>query len=177
MFNLGWGELVVIGIVALIAIGPKELPTVLRTIGQWTGKVRRMASEFQGQFQDALREAELHDLQKHAEDLTSDVKNFANVDPLADVQKDIENATANFDNIPSDNAPEAVAPAAEPTTAMEASNPLPAIAAPPAELAPPPGETDFSSTEPSPVKVKSARVKKTANEKPAEVEEQSGDGA
>ena len=43
MFNLGWGELVVIGIVALIAIGPKELPTVLRTLGQYMGKVRRMA--------------------------------------------------------------------------------------------------------------------------------------
>ena len=45
MFNFGWGELVVIGIVALIAIGPKELPTVLRTLGQWMGKIRRMANE------------------------------------------------------------------------------------------------------------------------------------
>jgi sec-independent protein translocase protein TatB len=53
MFDIGWGELVVIGIVALIAIGPKELPTVLRTLGQFMGKVRRMASEFQGQFQES----------------------------------------------------------------------------------------------------------------------------
>ena len=45
MFDIGWGELVVIGIVALIAIGPKELPTVLRTLGQYMGKVRRMAAE------------------------------------------------------------------------------------------------------------------------------------
>ena len=58
MFDFGWGEIVVIGIVALIAIGPKELPTVLRTIGQCMGKVRRMATEFQGQFQEAMREAE-----------------------------------------------------------------------------------------------------------------------
>jgi sec-independent protein translocase protein TatB len=177
MFNFGWGELVVIGIVALIAIGPKELPTVLRTIGQWTGKVRRMASEFQGQFQDALREAELHDLQKHAEDLTSDVKSFANVDPLADVQKDIESATADLDNIPSGNAPEPVATPAEPATAMAASNPLPNIDAPPAELAPPPGEKDFASTEPQPAKTKPAKAKRTAKAKPAEVEKQSGDGA
>ena len=49
MFDIGWGELVVIGIVALIAIGPKELPTVLRTLGQFMGKVRRMANGFQGQ--------------------------------------------------------------------------------------------------------------------------------
>jgi sec-independent protein translocase protein TatB len=66
MFDIGWGELVVIGIVALIAIGPKELPTVLRTLGQYMGKVRRMANEFQGQFQEAMREAEMADLKKHA---------------------------------------------------------------------------------------------------------------
>ena len=71
MFDLDWGELVVIGIVALIAIGPKELPTVLRTIGQWMGKVRRMANEFQGQFQEALREAEFADLKKHADDISA----------------------------------------------------------------------------------------------------------
>ena len=55
MFNLGWGEILLIGIVALIAIGPKELPGVLRTVGQALAKVRRMANEFQGQFQEALR--------------------------------------------------------------------------------------------------------------------------
>ncbi|MDI1347350.1 MAG: Sec-independent protein translocase protein TatB, partial [Pseudolabrys sp.] len=59
MFNLGWGEILLIGIVALIAIGPKELPGVLRTVGQMIGKVRRMANEFQGQFQEALREADI----------------------------------------------------------------------------------------------------------------------
>ncbi len=73
MFDIGWGELVVIGIVALIAIGPKELPTVLRTLGQYMGKVRRMAAEFQGQFQDALREAEMADLKKHADDIKESV--------------------------------------------------------------------------------------------------------
>ena len=54
MFDIGWSELVVIGVVALIAIGPKELPTVLRTLGQYMGKLRRMASEFQAQFQEAI---------------------------------------------------------------------------------------------------------------------------
>ena len=50
MFDIGWGELVVIGIVALIAIGPKELPTVLRTLGQYMAKIRRMASDFRASF-------------------------------------------------------------------------------------------------------------------------------
>jgi sec-independent protein translocase protein TatB len=94
MFDIGWGELVVIGIVALIAIGPKELPTVLRTLGQYMGKVRRMASEFQGQFQEALREAELSDLKKHAEDIKDSVSGLSNFDPLANTQKEIESAFA-----------------------------------------------------------------------------------
>ncbi len=64
MFDIGWSELVVIAVVALIAIGPKELPGVLRTIGQWMGKARRMAAEFQGQFNEAMREAEMADLKK-----------------------------------------------------------------------------------------------------------------
>jgi len=89
MFGLGWGEMVVIGIVALIAIGPKELPTVLRSVGHWMGKIRRMANEFQGQFQEALREAELTDLQKHAEDISKDISNF---DPVGDTQKEMEKA-------------------------------------------------------------------------------------
>ena len=62
MFN--WSEMVLIGVVALIVIGPKELPAVLRTIGEWTTRIRRMASEFQSQFQEAMREAESADLKK-----------------------------------------------------------------------------------------------------------------
>ena len=64
MFDIGWSELVVIAVVALIAIGPKELPGVLRMVGQWIGKARKMAGEFQGQFQEAMREAEMADLKK-----------------------------------------------------------------------------------------------------------------
>src|SRR5260370_38474828 len=69
MFDIAWGEFVVIAVVALIVIGPKELPGVLRAIGQWTTKIRRMAAEFQGQFQEALREAEMADLKKEVDNL------------------------------------------------------------------------------------------------------------
>jgi sec-independent protein translocase protein TatB len=88
MFDIGWGELVLIGIVALIAIGPKELPAVMRSLGHWMGKVRRMANEFQGQFQEALREAELSDLKKQAEDLKTSVTDATSFDPLADIDND-----------------------------------------------------------------------------------------
>jgi sec-independent protein translocase protein TatB len=90
MFDIGWGELVVIGIVALIAIGPKELPTVLRTLGQYMAKIRRMAADFQGQFQEAMREAEMAELKKQADDLKSSVSGLTNFEPLANTQKEIE---------------------------------------------------------------------------------------
>jgi sec-independent protein translocase protein TatB len=64
MFEFDAAKLFVIGIVALIVIGPKDLPRLLRQIGQVVGKMRRMASEFQGQFMDAMREADLDDLKK-----------------------------------------------------------------------------------------------------------------
>jgi sec-independent protein translocase protein TatB len=93
MFDIGWGELVVIGVVALIAIGPKELPGVLRATGQWMGKIRRMANEFQDQFRDAMREAELDDLKKKVDDeLKTTTDGFTNFDPLGDVRKDVETA-------------------------------------------------------------------------------------
>ncbi len=88
MFDIGWGELVLIGIVALIAIGPKELPTVMRSVGHWMGKIRRMANEFQGQFQEALREAELSDLKKQADDIKTAVTDATSFDPLADIDND-----------------------------------------------------------------------------------------
>lgn len=96
MFDLDAGKLIVIGIVALIAIPSKDLPRVLRQIGQLTGRMRRMASEFQGQFMDAMREAELHDLAKDLKDEVDSAFVGAKVDvafdPLTDVRKQIEGA-------------------------------------------------------------------------------------
>ena len=74
MFDISWGKLVIIGVVALLVIGPKELPAVLRQLGQWMTKIRRMASEFQGQFQEAMREAEMADLKKQFDETTSSIK-------------------------------------------------------------------------------------------------------
>ena len=94
MFDIGWGELLLIGVVALIVIGPKELPGTLRTLGQWMGKLRRMASEFQGQFQEAMREAELADLKKQVDDMTSQAQSYANFDPVSEVRKEFESTAA-----------------------------------------------------------------------------------
>jgi sec-independent protein translocase protein TatB len=138
MFDLGWGELVVIGIVALIAIGPKELPTVLRTLGQYMGKVRRMAAEFQGQFQEAMREAEVADLKKQAEDLKSSVGDLTNFDPMANTQKEIEHAfetsdAGNADGKSVEAEPGVSAALPEPTQQLEVNVPLPEQSAPVSE--------------------------------------------
>ncbi|MCS6878747.1 MAG: Sec-independent protein translocase protein TatB [Geminicoccaceae bacterium] len=62
MFDLGWSEMLVILVVALIVIGPKDLPKVARQIGRWTAKARAMAREFQRSFDEMAREAELEEL-------------------------------------------------------------------------------------------------------------------
>lgn len=80
MFDIAWSELMLIGGVALVVIGPKDLPKAMRTVGQAVGKIRRMASEFQGQFNDAMREAELHDLKKQVEDVGGSVSSAMNSD-------------------------------------------------------------------------------------------------
>ncbi|RXG91641.1 Sec-independent protein translocase protein TatB [Bradyrhizobium zhanjiangense] len=89
MFDIGWSELVLIGVVALIAIGPKELPGVLRMVGQWMGKARKMAAEFQGQFQEAMREAEMADLKKSFDEVKEAATGF---NPLTSLQKDVSDA-------------------------------------------------------------------------------------
>src|SRR5437868_1291085 len=81
MFDIGWGELLLIGIVALVVIGPKELPGVLRTLGQGLAKVRRMASEFQSQFNEAMREAEMQDVKKQVDDAARGLTGYDPLDP------------------------------------------------------------------------------------------------
>ena len=118
MFDIGWSELVVIGVVALIVIGPKELPGVLRAVGHWMGKIRRMASEFQGQFQEAMREAEMADVKKEIEDLSTSATDLAKIDPIADAE-----ASREIDRVVSESAAEPVPPV-ETATPAEAT-PLP----------------------------------------------------
>ena len=144
MFDIGWGELVVIGIVALIAIGPKELPTVLRTLGQYMAKIRRMAGDFQSQFQEAMREAELSELKKQAEDIKSSVSDVTRFDPMADTQKEIERAFEMPEPKPVETAsePPPGTPAAlpEPQQQVDVSVPLP-------DPPPPVSEKDFAPAE------------------------------
>lgn len=91
MFDISWSELLIIGIVALVVIGPKDLPKVLRALGQMITKVRAMAGEFQGQFQEAMREAELSDLKKEAEKLAQSTTGLVE-NPLKSVENEIKSS-------------------------------------------------------------------------------------
>ena len=93
MFDFDSGKLLIIGIVALVVIGPKELPGVLHQVGQTVARLRRMAAEFQGQFMEAMRESELHDLKK-------DVEKMADLDglnPFHDLKTQVNATKAEID--------------------------------------------------------------------------------
>jgi sec-independent protein translocase protein TatB len=80
MFDIDAGKILVVGVVALLVIGPKDLPRVLRTVGQTVGKMRRMAAEFQNQFAEAIKEADLEDVKKEF----SAIRDSANIDTSFD---------------------------------------------------------------------------------------------
>jgi sec-independent protein translocase protein TatB len=141
MFDISWGELILVGMVALIVIGPKELPTVLRTVGQWMTQIRRMASEFQGQFQEAMREAEFADLKKQVDSISDPIKGFSEYNPLETARKEMETA---FEDKPAAPAADSVPAAADapPAPPAEAISPAADVSAVPLtdEPAPTPPE-------------------------------------
>jgi sec-independent protein translocase protein TatB len=172
MFDIGWSELVVIGVIALIAIGPKELPGVLRTVGQYMGKVRRMAAEFQGQFQEAMREAEMADLKKQVDDITDAAKDvtkgLTDFDPLESVKKDFDSVAASVSDMdPAHTSTTESAAAGEPVLAAPTepvvSEPVVSKPVLPEPVLPPLTEPP---SEPSPVAPDTTHHVKSENAKP-----------
>jgi sec-independent protein translocase protein TatB len=92
MIDFDAGKLIVIGIVALIVIGPKELPRVMRQAGQAAAKIRHMAAEFRGQFMDAMREADIDDIKSDVARLEESAKVNAETDPLAEIKAELTQA-------------------------------------------------------------------------------------
>ncbi len=85
MFDIGWSELLVIAVIAILVVGPKELPRMLHAIGQAVGKVRRQADEFRRQFNESMREAGMDDVQKG-------IREVSNMNPARQVKSQIESA-------------------------------------------------------------------------------------
>jgi sec-independent protein translocase protein TatB len=96
VFDVGWTELVVIACVAILVVGPKDLPRMLRAFGKTMGNVRRIAGDFRRQFDEAMRESELADMAKTASSAT---KSFQPLEEarkaMADAQKSIRDSVEN----------------------------------------------------------------------------------
>ena len=116
MFDFDIGKLMVVGIVALAVIPPKDLPRVMRTVGQVVGKMRRMAAEFQGQFMDAMKEAELDSVKKEVEQIEQAAKIDTTFDPAALMRDEMTQAV---------EAPKTIAPPPHATDAAEPVTPPP----------------------------------------------------
>ena len=143
MFDIAWSEMLVIGAVALVVIGPKDLPKALRSVGEAVGKIRRMASEFQGQFNDAMREAELHDIKKQVEEVGGSVQAATKVDfnPIQTIRDELKgSAAAGAAGAGAATAAALEAPAPEPQIPLPDLPPPVSSADIAAELAPPPSE-------------------------------------
>lgn len=131
LFDLGWSELLVIAVVLVVVVGPKDLPGMLRTFGRVTRQMRAMAGDFRRQFDDALKEAELDEVRKGIDDVRSlDPRNSIReaMNPMKaigdDIRSSLNSATASpAPRVPSrDDAP---VPEGEPakTAAVEAGAP------------------------------------------------------
>jgi len=92
MLDFDAGKLILIGIVALVAIPSKDLPRVLRQLGQWTAQARRMASEFQSQLYEAIRDADIEDAKRDVESAFDGVAPTSVFDPIAAAKKEVDAA-------------------------------------------------------------------------------------
>lgn len=93
MFDIGWQEILVIGVVALIVIGPKDMPTAIRAVSRWASKARALAREFQQGIDEVVREAELHEVKKQIDQIESiDAQNAIakTVDPTGELAKNLD---------------------------------------------------------------------------------------
>jgi sec-independent protein translocase protein TatB len=88
MFDVGWSELLFIGVLALVVVGPKDLPRLMRQVGQWSAKARGMARQFRAGFDTMVQEAELDEMRDQARKAAMAIQ-----DPMSSVREAIEDAT------------------------------------------------------------------------------------
>lgn len=163
--NFAWSEMLIIACVAIIVVGPKDLPAMLRTFGKTIGSIKRMAGDFQRQFNDAIREAELDEVK----DLTS-TKGFA---PLEDAKKSMQEfAESMQDPVATETAPEPTKPEekVEPAAKPAAKKPAPRKAAAkktPAKATATKSSSSKSAPAKKPVAKKTAANTKRATKAPA----------
>jgi sec-independent protein translocase protein TatB len=128
MFDIGYSELLLIAVVALIVIGPKDLPRVMRTVGHWVGRARGMARHFRSGIDTMMREAELEEMEKKwREENERILRDHPFADPLADPSALDAPAEVPDDEPQSPVAPAAGAPSGsdDPSTGIAGPRPRP----------------------------------------------------
>jgi sec-independent protein translocase protein TatB len=149
MFDIGWSELLVIAVVAIVVVGPKDLPRLMRTFGHYAGKLRRAAADFQRQFEEAMRESEVDEVRKAIESVRDET-------PSLDLKASIDKPVM----LPK--------PQAAPTNAPSPATPAPAPApAPVVETKPKPAprQKRVAAKAKSPAKSAPKSATKTAGAK------------
>jgi sec-independent protein translocase protein TatB len=150
MLEVGWSEILVIALILIIVVGPKDLPGMLRTFGRMATRVRGMANEFRSQFDEALREAELDDVRKGLSEVnklnpTNSLRDAIN--PIRKLGEDIKSDLRKATDLKDEPSTSAGVPAVEEKTdaALPASNP---VLEPVAQLAPTQTEPEALKTPP-----------------------------
>jgi sec-independent protein translocase protein TatB len=184
MLDIGWNEMMVIAIVAIVVIGPKELPGVLRGVGKSVTKLRKMAGDFRAQFDEALKEADLQDLKESANTLRETVGSLkGGLSPLGAIKNELISAgdavTKPVTPVAANPSPTfpVMAPAAAampvapvPPPPEPAATILPAAPSPPAAPAKPPrraaASAKLTKTAQTEAATKSPAVKSPASKKP-----------
>jgi sec-independent protein translocase protein TatB len=123
MFDIGWSELLLVLVVALVVVGPKDLPRLMRTVGRWVGRARAMADQFRSSFDEMARETELDELRQEIQALRAN-------NPITRTAREIENSiqapdTPNTDTASPEDAPEDIH--AEPTEEAHANHQAPLL--------------------------------------------------
>ncbi len=141
MPDIGWSELALVAVIALIIIGPKDLPRILRTAGRWAGKARAMANDFRSSVDTMVREAEIDDVKKDVEsvaryDVSKEIEN--SIDPTGEMAREISQPPSESDT----KTEPANEPADEPPASAEGAEEASPEPAPDEEAAPPPGPDD-----------------------------------
>jgi sec-independent protein translocase protein TatB len=101
MFDLTSGKLLLLGIVALIVLGPKDFPILLRTIGKYMGIIKRQADEFRDQFNEAIRESEFDQIKKDVENLGQDLDSTVR-ETQSSITKELDSVSTEFDTVRTD---------------------------------------------------------------------------
>ena len=148
MFGIDSSELLLIAIVALVVIGPKELPGLLRTWGKWMAQMRGMAAEFRGHVDEMVRQSELDEVKKQLESTATGVDLQA-LDPTKQIRSHIEEGMAEGEKALADAKASIDNPLAEPESAPQIAAEAPQVATEPAAEPTPAPTAEHSEEKPA----------------------------